>query len=70
MTDRHIAYTVTLSEPVRSDDAERIIDAIKMIRGVDECVPIVATPETYWARSRARTELLREVVKLFEEKRP
>jgi len=68
VTDRHIAYTVTLLEPVRSDDAERIIDAIRMVKGVADVVPVVATPEAYWARSRARSDLLREVVDLLNQR--
>ena len=56
MTDRHVAYTVTLLEPVRSDDAQRIIDAIAMIKGVAEVVPVVADPGTYFARSAAYRE--------------
>lgn len=34
MTDRVFALTVTLSDGIRDDDAQPIIDAIGMIRGV------------------------------------
>lgn len=69
MTDRHVAYTVTLLEPVREDDAQRIIDAIGMVKGVAEVVPVVATPEAYWSRSTARRELLLEVIDLLKRER-
>lgn len=34
MTDRHAGYLVTLSKDIREDDAEGILRAITMIRGV------------------------------------
>lgn len=67
MTDRHIAYTVTLEEPVRSDDAQRIIDAIKMVKGVAEVIPVVADAQAYWSRSSARRDILEKVWKLIKE---
>ena len=70
MTDRHIAYTVTLALPVREDDAQAIINAIRMVKGVAEVVPVVATPEAYWARSTARSELLRDLLDLLKERDP
>ena len=57
MTDRIFAYTVTLEREIRDDDAQRITDAIKMIRGVADAVPLVAEPQAYWERTRARREL-------------
>jgi hypothetical protein len=67
MTDRHVAYTVTLLEPVRSDDAEQIIAAIRMIKGVAEVVPVVADAGTYWGRSTARRELLQKIWQLMQQ---
>lgn len=57
MTDRFYALTVILDEPIRSDDAEPIVEAIKMIRGVLKVEPHVASLETYAAQERARHEL-------------
>jgi hypothetical protein len=42
VTDRHSAYIVTLDEDVRSDDAERIIAALGMVKGVLSVEPVVA----------------------------
>lgn len=57
MTDRIIAYTVILQEEIRSDDAEAITNAIRMIKGVADVAPVVADVEAYWARETARREL-------------
>lgn len=61
MTDRVIAYTVTLEREVREDDAEAIENAIRMVKGVAEVVPVVASVDAYWAKETARTELGREL---------
>jgi hypothetical protein len=43
MTDRHIAYVVTLADDVREDDAEAgILTALRMIRGVADVRPVIA----------------------------
>ena len=57
MTDRYIAFTVVLDREVREDDAEPILKAIAMIKGVREVVPLVADPGIYWAKETARHEL-------------
>lgn len=69
MIDRHIAYTVVLEEPVRSDDAQHIIDAIKMVKGVAEVTPVVCDPMGYWARSSARRDIMSKLLKLVREER-
>lgn len=43
MTDRHIAYMVTLADDVREDDAEEgILTALRMIKGVVDVRPVIA----------------------------
>lgn len=42
MTDRHAGYLITLEEDVRSDDAESIINALRMVKGVLHVEPIVS----------------------------
>lgn len=61
MTDRHVAYTVVLEREVREDDAQRIIEAIGMVKGVREVVPVVADPGTYFAVASVRWEILGEL---------
>ena len=57
MTDRVYALTVALNEPIRDDDAQRIIETIKMIRGVANVDAHVADPETYFAIEKVRNEI-------------
>ena len=47
MTDRHAGYIVTLADDVREDDAEAIVTALSMVKGVKEVSPdgSIATPE-------------------------
>ena len=67
MTDRYAALTVTLDGPPRSDDAQVIIDAIKMIRGVAGVVPVVADVNAYWAKETAKMELLYKLIEMVRE---
>lgn len=57
MTDRYYALTVILEKDMRDDDAENIIEAIKMIKGVLKVKPSIANPDTWMAEERARREL-------------
>jgi len=57
MTDRHIAYTVLLKEPVREDDAESILNALRMIKGVAKVTPVVQDVQSYFHEERVRREL-------------
>lgn len=57
MTDRHAAYIVTLAEDIREDDAEAVLAALRMIRGVLSVEPVVSTFEVHIAEARARAEM-------------
>lgn len=51
MTERHSGYVVVLRNDIREDDAERVIDAIQMIKGVLTVKPVTSdepgwVPET------------------------
>ncbi len=63
MTDRYNALTIVLERDIRSDDAETIINAIKMIRGVISVSPNVVDMDSHIAYTRAQTDLSK---KLFE----
>lgn len=58
MTDRIYALTVLLEEPVREDDVETLIQAIKQMRGVLDVTTRVANIELYWARVSAGQEVI------------
>lgn len=71
MTDRYIALTVLLEKEIREDDAEPLIAAIRQLRGVAEVTPHVPESiDTYWAKSRARDELLRQLIELARSSSP
>jgi len=57
MTTRLIALTVILKGEPRDDDAQSIIDAIRMIRGVADVQVIEMSPETRIAEHRAKLVL-------------
>lgn len=52
MTDRHAGYVITLANDIREDDAEHIINALRMIKGVINVQPIVSSVELMLAKDR------------------
>jgi hypothetical protein len=66
MTDRLIAFTVTLQRPTREDDAESIKDAISMIKGVAKVVPVVADAAAYMAMDTAYRKVRERVYRALE----
>lgn len=65
MTDRLNALTVVLDHDIRDDDAEPLITAITMIRGVQSVTPHVASSADHVAYSRARHELSEKLFKVI-----
>lgn len=57
MTDRLKGLTVAFDHDIREDDAEAIVNAIKMIKGVVDVKPTYATSEDWINRERIRREL-------------
>ena len=53
MTDRHAGYLVTLAQDVREDDAEAILSALRMIRGVLAVQPVTADVDQQIGQVRA-----------------
>ncbi len=66
MTDRIHALTVVLDRPVRDDDVQPVIDAIKQLRHVIEVVPAVANIDTWAAEDRAIHHITTEILKLLK----
>jgi hypothetical protein len=71
MTDRYSAITVILERNIREDDAEPLIAAIKLLRGVLDAQPIIAEPiSDSIAYARVRYELGRDLLGvLYPEKK-
>ncbi len=56
MTDRHAAYIVVLGDDIREDDAQPILTALRMVKGVASVEPVVADWNLHIAQSRANQE--------------
>lgn len=65
MTDRHAGYVVTLNEDIREDDAEAIINAIRMVKGVINVRPIVSNVELMIAEDRTDQEWREKIRQLL-----
>ncbi len=57
MTDRYHSLTVVLEKDFRDDDAESILNAIEMIKGVLSVKPHISDCDSNMAEDRARREL-------------
>jgi hypothetical protein len=69
MTTRHSGYHVVLTDDIREDDAEFVINAIRMVRGVAQVTPVEASYEDVMARGR-RDDVWREKLRaLLDEMR-
>ena len=58
MTDRYNAIVVVLRNDTRDDDAESILNAIRMIQGVLSVTPRVSSIDSHIAYDRARSDLV------------
>lgn len=61
MTDRYMTLTVALKDEIRKDDAEPLIEAIKMLRGVANVTGHVNNYEVYTAKEQLRLEWGRKI---------
>ena len=66
MTDRLIAIHVFL-EPIRQDDAQPLIEAIKQLRGVLDVTPVVQEIQYHSAKMSVKAELTRRLFQLITE---
>jgi len=67
MTDRYNALTVVFDKDIRSDDAERLINAIKMIKGVLSVEPNVSNVDSHIAYSKARQDISEKLWEVLRE---
>ena len=66
MTDRLKGFVVTLQRDIRDDDAQPIIDAIKMIKGVLDVEPSISDIDDQMNRSVVKQELREKLWKALE----
>jgi hypothetical protein len=70
MTDRYYALTVILERDIKEGDAEPILNAIKMIKGVRAVKGNIADPSTWMAEERARFDLEKKLLEVvFSEEK-
>lgn len=65
MSDRIKGLIVALDNDYRDDDAEAIINAIRMVRGVSNVTTSVASSDDWMARDRVRMELHGKLLKVL-----
>jgi hypothetical protein len=65
MTDRHIAYVVTLDHAVRADVSQHLIDLISRLNGVVSVEPVVQNGATEAAYQRALAEIRGQVAEVL-----
>lgn len=68
MTDRFNALTVVLDHDIREDDAEVLIQAIKMLKGVVDVKGNVADVTAYAIEARVRNELAQKLLDVVSPK--
>ena len=66
MSDRYKGFVVTLDRDVKDEDAEDIITAISMIRGVIDAKPVMAGIDDHMNRARIKRELQHELAELLK----
>lgn len=57
MTDRYDAFVVEMESDIREDDAERLIEVLRHLKGVANVVPHVVGWEALMQRDRVRLEV-------------
>lgn len=67
MTDRYNALTVVLDRDIREDDAEMLINAIRMLRGVLTVDPHVADIGDHVAAARVKRDLTEKLYTVMKE---
>lgn len=69
MTDRLKGLVVTFENDTREDDAQGIINAIYMVKGVVNVSEVISDPGSQVDRERIKYELLANINKLIRDYR-
>ena len=69
MTDRIKGVYVALDRDYRTDDAEAILDAIKMVKGVSDVAVNITDFDDWTNRSRIRMELSAKLWEALHDKK-
>jgi len=68
MTDRLKGVVVTFDRDIREDDAEYILNAIRMIKGVIDVTPNVLNSDDHINRMRIENEIREKLWQAFKSK--
>ena len=66
MTDRLKGVHVAFEKNIREDDAETIINAIRMIKGVADVKTSIANPDDWMNREQVKREIKSKLLDLYE----
>lgn len=69
MTDRLIGLVVGFKKPIREDDAEAVMNAIRLLRPVGAVTPMMDEPRDWINRESVRRELEEKLREALKEKR-
>ena len=67
MTDRLKGFTITLEKDVRDDDADGIINALKMVKGVASVKPLTKNSVDDMARTRVFGEMREKFLQFYDD---
>lgn len=67
MTDRLKGATITFSQDIREDDAEALLNALKMIKGVAHVESSIVTAGDHINRARVKSELFDKFRQFMED---
>ncbi len=57
MTDRYKGFLVTLDKEIRDEDAENIVNALKMVKGVHSVKPYIKGMEDHMMYEKAKSDM-------------
>lgn len=66
MTNKYCGFIVVLDQDLRHDDAQALVGAIKLLRGVLTVTPLAADANYQTAELRARIELNERLLKILK----
>lgn len=67
MTDRYKGAVVVFERDIREDDAEQLLKALGMIKGVASVSPSIAEAEDYMNRQRVHNEIQKSLYNALNE---
>lgn len=68
MTDRYKGFLVTVQGELRSDEADNIINALKMVKGVENVFPYVKEAEDYMMEGKAKRDAYNDILQVIYKK--